>query len=61
LESFSGEEKEDQVTPLKRKDGSQDSESLEAKLPYPKSVFLIIATEFCERFSYYGMRSKNFY
>ena len=26
------------------------------KLPYPKSVFLIIANEFCERFSFYGMR-----
>lgn len=25
---------------------------------YPKSVFFIISNEFCERFSYYGMRSK---
>ena len=28
------------------------------KYPYPKSVFFIISTEFCERFSYYGMKSK---
>jgi len=26
------------------------------KPPYPKSVGFIIGTEFCERFSYYGMR-----
>jgi len=26
-------------------------------LPYPKSVFFIIGNEFCERFSYYGMKS----
>jgi hypothetical protein len=29
------------------------------KLPYPKSVFFIISNEFCERFSYYGMRSES--
>ena len=28
------------------------------KYPYPKSVLFIISTEFCERFSYYGMKSK---
>ncbi|KAL9882659.1 peptide transporter family 1 [Glossina fuscipes fuscipes] len=27
------------------------------KIPYPKSVFLIIVTEFCERFTFYGMRT----
>ncbi|XP_076272378.1 peptide transporter family 1 isoform X2 [Rhynchophorus ferrugineus] len=27
------------------------------KLPYPKSVFFIVSNEFCERFSYYGMRT----
>ncbi|KAH0812800.1 hypothetical protein GEV33_009990 [Tenebrio molitor] len=26
-------------------------------LPYPKSVFLIITTEICERFNYFGMRA----
>jgi hypothetical protein len=56
---YAGNEKE-QDTPLKKQDGAKtDSESLDEKLPYPKSVFLIIATEFCERFSYYGMRSKS--
>uniref|UniRef100_A0A0K2T106 Oligopeptide transporter 1 n=1 Tax=Lepeophtheirus salmonis TaxID=72036 RepID=A0A0K2T106_LEPSM len=27
------------------------------KLPYPKAVFFIITTEFCERFSFYGMKT----
>ncbi|XP_044578742.1 peptide transporter family 1 isoform X2 [Cotesia glomerata] len=27
------------------------------KLKYPKSVFFIVSNEFCERFSYYGMRT----
>ena len=35
-----------------------DGESQEKKLRYPKSVILIIATEFCERFSFYGMRGS---
>lgn len=30
------------------------------KLKYPTSVFFIIVNEFCERFSYYGMKSKLF-
>jgi len=29
----------------------------EEKLPYPKSVFFIVGNEFCERFSYYGMKA----
>ena len=29
----------------------------EAKVPYPKGIPLILTTEFCERFSYYGMRA----
>ncbi|XP_030031877.1 peptide transporter family 1 isoform X2 [Manduca sexta] len=28
-----------------------------AKLPYPKAVGFIVTNEFCERFSYYGMRT----
>ena len=28
------------------------------KVPYPKSVFFILSTEACERFSYYGMRGQ---
>ena len=39
-------------------DDAPDSESPGSrKLPYPKSVFFIISTEFCERYSFYGMRS----
>ena len=50
---------------LPEKDGSwEDGDSVafsekEEKIPYPKSVFFILSTETCERFSYYGMRSKN--
>lgn len=29
------------------------------KIKYPISVFLIVANEFCERFSYYGLRSER--
>ena len=29
------------------------------KLPYPKSILFIVGNEFCERFSYYGMKGKN--
>ena len=42
----------------KEAEGKEDGESGEVKYPYPKSVFFIISTEFCERFSYYGMKSK---
>ena len=39
----------------------KDAESAEPaqKYPYPRAVFFIISTEFCERFSYYGMKSKS--
>lgn len=30
------------------------------KLKYPRSIFFIISNEFCERFSYYGMRSTYY-
>ena len=33
-------------------------EKKKKKLPFPKSIAFIISNEFCERFSYYGMRSK---
>ncbi|XP_034255978.1 peptide transporter family 1 isoform X2 [Thrips palmi] len=36
---------------------SLDSESTLEPLKYPKVVFFIIGNEFCERFSYYGMRT----
>ena len=29
------------------------------KSEYPKSVFFIVGNEFCERFSYYGMRGAS--
>ncbi|XP_011306527.1 peptide transporter family 1-like [Fopius arisanus] len=35
----------------------QASELENEKLKYPKSVFFIVTNEFCERFSYYGMRT----
>ena len=28
------------------------------KLKYPKSIFFIVVNEFCERFSFYGLRSE---
>lgn len=31
--------------------------SKKEKLKYPKSVFFIVSNEFCERFSFYGMRT----
>ncbi|XP_011636096.1 solute carrier family 15 member 1-like isoform X1 [Pogonomyrmex barbatus] len=34
-----------------------DIEEQEEKLKYPKSVFFIVSNEFCERFSFYGMRT----
>ena len=30
---------------------------LQRKTPYPRTVFLILGNEFCERLSYYGMKS----
>ena len=41
-----------------KKNSVADVEAVEEKLPYPKSIFFIISNEFCERFNYYGMRSK---
>jgi len=40
----------------KRKNKEVEAEG-EKKLPYPKSVFFIVGNEFCERFSYYGMKA----
>lgn len=30
------------------------------KTTYPRGVFFIVGNEFCERFSYYGMRGDNY-
>ena len=38
-------------------DDLEESEAIK-KYPYPKSILFIISTEFCERFSFYGMKSK---
>ena len=40
-----------------QKDDDPESEG-EKKYPYPKSILLIVTTEFCERYSFYGMKSK---
>lgn len=42
---------------LKDAAGVHDEETAEEKPKYPKSVFFIVTNEFCERFSYYGMRT----
>lgn len=35
----------------------KSTHSKHRKLPYPKQVFFIVGNEFCERFSYYGMKA----
>jgi len=39
------------------KDMAEADAEGEKKLPYPKSIFFIVGNEFCERFSYYGMKA----
>jgi len=41
----------------KRKAAEAEAQAQDQKLPYPKSVFFIVGNEFCERFSYYGMKA----
>lgn len=45
-------------------DGSKMLENIDSngpqKIPYPKRVFFIIGTEFCERVNFIGMTSKLF-
>ncbi|XP_078043528.1 peptide transporter family 1 isoform X2 [Augochlora pura] len=36
---------------------AEEHRNINEKLKYPKSVFFIITNEFCERFSFYGMRT----
>jgi hypothetical protein len=38
-------------------DQNESTDKNSGKGKYPKIVFLIILTEFCERFSYYGIRT----
>lgn len=35
----------------------EEAEGQMERLPYPKSIFFIVGNEFCERFSYYGMKA----
>ena len=42
-----------------KKDLENDGPPINPNLPFPKSIFLIVGNEFCERFSYYGMRSNS--
>ncbi|XP_059084660.1 peptide transporter family 1-like isoform X2 [Tigriopus californicus] len=50
---------EDKPEKRRNSDSSSNSSSHndEEQLKYPKSVFFILSTEACERFSYYGMRA----
>jgi len=42
----------------KRKEEKElEAQGGDKKVPYPMSVFFIIGNEFCERFSYYGMKA----
>lgn len=42
-----------------RRNGNQTTKDIDdtPARPYPKHVFFIVANEFCERFSYYGLRT----
>jgi len=41
----------------KRKNKDTEVDEPQKNVPYPKSVFFIVGNEFCERFSYYGMKA----
>jgi len=41
----------------KKKNKEEEAEGQKSNVPYPKSVFFIVGNEFCERFSYYGMKA----
>jgi len=42
---------------LEKRRAREEENREEQKLPYPKSIFFIVGNEFCERFSYYGMKA----
>ena len=54
---FSATEDTDIEKKKKREESEDDTPT--KKLPYPKQIFFIISMEACERFSYYGMNSKD--
>ena len=39
-------------------ESTSDNEMTKVNSSFPRPVLFIIGNEFCERFSYYGMRSK---
>jgi len=41
----------------RRRTKREEAEGGDKKVPYPKSVFIIVGNEFCERLSYYGMKA----
>lgn len=45
------------MTEMEKKKSKDEEAGEEKPIPYPKSVFFIIGNEFCERFSYYGMKA----
>ena len=50
---------EDTDIEKKKKREESEDDTPTKKLPYPKQIFFIISMEACERFSYYGMNSKD--
>lgn len=54
--STSSESKKESPDP----ESQSQTKSVNKKEKYPKIVFLIIVNEFCERFSYYGIRTVLF-
>ena len=42
---------------MKKMIDNGEENNLNNKTGFPKCVFLIISSEFCERFSYYGLRT----
>ena len=55
-ETINGSRKDDSHSKIPQLHSDVEDDD-EKKYPYPKSVLFIISTEFCERFSYYGMKS----
>lgn len=57
-EKHEKQEEAETTGPTALVNNSADTDPEDAERPkYPKSVFFIVSNEFCERFSYYGMRT----
>ena len=48
---------EDDVYATEVDEATNEDNSVKEKIPYPKHVFFILGNEFCERYSFYGMKS----